>query len=84
MTLKEGQNVQHLRESSRQKVRGRRGGESFFIGHSISSADTSITHVEIDAINLPPLVVRQNLKRFPDLHKIRTFPVQNIRRKDRV
>jgi hypothetical protein len=35
-----------------------------FIGDSIFSAGTSITHIQIDAINLPPLVVHQNLKRF--------------------
>jgi hypothetical protein len=80
------QNVQHL---CAKVLQSRRRGEerdrkSFFIGHSIFSADTSITHIKIDAINLPPLVVRQNLKRFLYLHMVRRFPVQNLRHKDSV
>jgi hypothetical protein len=65
-------------------VRERGGGEGGERdGHSISSVDTAITHAEIEAINLPPVVVHQNPKWFLDLHKIRIFPVQNIRREDR-
>lgn len=73
------QNVQHLCAKLLQwrwRWRGeeKRDRKSFLIGHSIFSADTSITHIKIDVINLPPLVVHQNLKRFLYLHMIRWFP----------